>query len=107
MSRATRTASMQTRGTPKNRSRNTRTAIIGLGGSCQRADELGDRGADLVGGVFLDEVRPGHGDLGLVRPGAAEFPLLPDQDGARFGVDEQLRGGVIGAEPLAVGLDVG
>src|SRR5688572_21861737 len=107
MSRATRTASMQTRGTPKNSTRKTSMAIIESGGSFQGLDEVGNGGADLVARVFLDEMQSGHGDLGLVRPGPAELPLLADQDRARFGVDEQLRRRVLAGEPPAVRLDVG
>src|SRR5438874_9487130 len=98
MSRATRTASMQTRGTPKKRSRNKSRAIIGAAGSLQPADEVGDRLPDGVAGIFLDEMQPGHGDLGLVRPRATDLPLLADQDGARLGVDEELRGRVLAAQ---------
>jgi hypothetical protein len=34
----------------------------------------------LFSGVLLDEVHTGDGDLGLVRPGAAEVPLCAGQD---------------------------
>src|SRR5581483_5229299 len=95
MSRAARTPSQHTRGTPKKMTRNRTTAIIGAGASLQRPGEGGHGGADLVGRVLLDEVQTGHRDFGLVGPAAAELPLLADQDRAWLGVDEQLRGRVV------------
>ena len=42
--------------------------------------------------------------LGLVRPASAELALLPDEDRAGVGVDEQLRD-LVGGQPVGVGLD--
>ena len=44
------------------------------------------------------------GDLGLVRPAAADLALAPSEDRAGLGVDEEL-GHVARGEPLGVGLD--
>ena len=44
------------------------------------AHEIGDRSADFVGAVFLDEVQTPDGELGLVRPAAAELPLAANQN---------------------------
>ncbi len=43
--------------------------------ACEAGWPAGDRLADLVGAVFLDEVDAGDIVLGLVRPGAAGFAL--------------------------------
>jgi glutathione S-transferase len=51
----------------------------------------GDRGADFVRGILLDEMASGHGDLLLVRPRPAKIPRLADQNRARIRVDEKLR----------------
>jgi hypothetical protein len=50
----------------------------------------GDRFADLVGAVFLNEVNAGHGGLGLVWPGAHKLALGPGQDRAWLCIDEEL-----------------
>src|SRR5262245_42592647 len=57
----------------------------------QRVVPPGDRPADLVRRILLDEVAALHGDLRLVRPAAAELPLRTDENGARVGVHEELR----------------
>src|ERR1044072_302975 len=106
MSRAARTASQQTTGTPKKIRKKRRTAIIDGSGSFQGPGELAHRLADGVGRVFLDEVEAGNGDLGLVGPRTAELALPADEDGTRFGVDEQLRRRIAARQPFAVGLDV-
>ncbi|MBL77787.1 MAG: hypothetical protein CL459_02280 [Acidimicrobiaceae bacterium] len=54
---------------------------------------VGEGSADLVGAVLLDEVRAGHGDLGLVGPGPAELPLGAGEDRPRLGIHEELRDG--------------
>jgi hypothetical protein len=41
------------------------------------------------GQILLQEMRSLDGDLFLVRPGPAEFPLRADQETARFSVNEQ------------------
>ena len=61
----------------------------------------GERLADLVGAVLLDEVVAGDGDLGLVGPRPAELALGADEDRAGLGVHEQLRH-VRGDEPVGV-----
>jgi len=48
-----------------------------------------DRLPDRRPGIFLDAMRTGDRHLGLVLPLPAELPDAPDQDRARFGVDEQ------------------
>src|SRR3954452_24808585 len=48
------------------------------------------RPADHRPGVFLDEMRARHGDFGLVFPASAKFSRRADQNGAGFGIDEQL-----------------
>src|SRR5437868_13351179 len=53
--------------------------------------EIRDRLPDLVRRVLLDEMEAVHCHLGLVRPGATQLALAPDQDRARIGIDEQLR----------------
>jgi len=55
------------------------------------AHEVGDRLADLIGAVFLDEMAPLHRHFGLVRPGAANFPLPADQDRAWVCINKELR----------------
>src|SRR6516162_8512954 len=55
------------------------------------AHEVGDRLADLMGAVFLDEMAPLHRHFGLVRPGAANFPLPADQDRAWVCINKELR----------------
>src|SRR5262245_52071548 len=72
----------------------------------QRLDELRDRGADLVGAVLLDEVRPVDRGLGEVgpRPDERADPAALD-DHPRRRVDEQLRH-IAMAQPIAVVVDV-
>src|SRR5215472_7549416 len=55
------------------------------------AHEVGDRFADVIGAVFLDEMAPLHRHFGLVRPGAANFPLPADQDRAWVCINKELR----------------
>src|SRR5688500_10034534 len=105
MSRAALTASQQMSGTPKNTNRNRNS--INRRGSLQRSDELGNGLPDGVGRVFLQEMQAGDSDLRLVRPAPAEVPWRADQNRSRFGVDEELRGRIVGAEPLAVRNHVG
>src|SRR5215831_15716998 len=71
------------------------------------ADPLGQGVADLGGGVLLEEVNAGDGDLALVRPGAAEFSRRTDQTGPRVGVYEQLGNGVCGHPAAVAGDDLG
>src|SRR6202023_1624654 len=73
-------------------------------GRAQPAYEVRDRGADLVGTVLLDEMASGDGGFGQVRPGADELADTTADDGARFGIDEQL-GHVAFGQPVAVALD--
>src|SRR3989449_1250089 len=72
----------------------------------QRLDELRDRGADLVGAVLLDEVRPVDRGLGEVgpRPDERADPAALD-DHPRRRVDEQLRHIAV-AQPIAIAVDV-
>src|SRR5579875_1832410 len=48
---------------------------------------------------------PGDGDLGLVRPTAAQLALATGQDGAGFGVDEELADLGRRCQPRAVVFD--
>jgi hypothetical protein len=58
----------------------------GWDGSAAELPEPGDDSlADLGAGIFLDEMDAGHGQPGLVRPGAAELPDRVGQDAARLG----------------------
>lgn len=57
--------------------------------TAQAAHEVGDRGADLVWAVLLDEVDAADGDLGLVGPAAHQLSrAAAREDRARLGVDE-------------------
>ena len=47
---------------------------------------VGDRGADVVGGVLLEEVVARDGDLFLVGPRPAEVALWTGEDRAGVGV---------------------
>src|SRR5690348_11494629 len=71
------------------------------------ADPFGERKPDLAGGVFLDEMDAGNGDLALVGPGSAELSLRPGQGSPRVRVDEQLRNHVLGHPAAVTGDDRG
>ena len=45
------------------------------------ADPVSERVSDLAGGVLLEEVDAGDGDLALAGPGSAEFSLCAGQAG--------------------------
>src|SRR3990167_4551335 len=65
---------------------------------------FGDRLADLMGTVLLDEVAALHRHLRLILPAPAEFALRARQDGARVGIDEELRQ-VVRGHPVRIGPD--
>jgi hypothetical protein len=54
-------------------------------------DKMRNCVAYLVRGVLLQKVRSLNGNLVLIRPSAAEFPLRPNQESGRICVDKQLR----------------
>src|SRR5262245_10022573 len=66
--------------------------------------EVPDGLADLGRGVLLDEVTAPHGDLPLVRPGAAEPALRTLQDDTWVRVDEEL-GQAGDGQPVPVAAD--
>src|SRR5581483_2613218 len=52
---------------------------------------LGERAADLVRRVLLDEMHAADRHLALIGPSAAELPLRSDENRPGVSVDEQLR----------------
>src|SRR5215831_4972978 len=78
--------------------------ILALSAAGGVTDPVSECVSDLAGGVLLEEVDAGDGDLALVGPGSAEFSRCAGQAGPRVGVDEQLGNGVCG-HPAAVAGD--
>ena len=71
-----------------------------------RLEEFYDSFANFLGRVFLDEMQTFHRYFLLIRPGAAEFALLADEDRPRIGIDEQFGNGAR-REPFAIVINDG
>ena len=76
-------------------------------GSLERLSEFAEPSrdglADLGRRVFLNEVRTGDGDFGLIRPASTELTLRPRQDRSGFRIDEKLWNGARG-HPFCVAI---